>query len=1230
MSAAAPPGGRTDASIIVVVASPEDDAGPALTSVREHTPEAHEVVVVVPDGHEVPADGGTRVVGVPAGTPFGAAANLGAGAAVGRSLCFVGPGVRVTEGWLAPLVAATTAAAPGDRSTALAVPVALAAGGPIAEAGCTLHRDGSVHALGAGAPARSPEYRFRREGVTGSQFCVCVRRSSFNAVGGFHPAADSLAVAAVDLSFLLRTTGDASVFEPASQVTPAAAATTPVAAASAGGQLLAGRWAASVPAGRPGGVAPDGRRAVTARDADAVDRVLVVARTVPRPGGPVAERRIVQLLADLAILRPGVRRTLLAADGLDAADRAPYLQAQGIEVAYAPQDWDRWFEDRLLLFSHVVFTDLDSTVALDARVRDTQPQAELVLSLPSLPFRDTTAMAPSVTSPLEVEGFHLETNLLRERLSRRAQGFDAVWSASHTDRNWCRAVVPAASHAVLPLAAERRTGTGFGRRSGFVVLATAGADLVAGHESAAAHAVRHVLPALVARDPRTRLRIVVDEPSPFLQLLRSPNVELVPAGDDPGRWFRRARVCLASYPYGTGAADALALAIESGTPFVTSAAALDDLDLAPTGLITAAGDDDAARRARRLHDDRDRWLEVHDHLVRLTEGQRSPAVARQALALAIAGVGMVSDRWAPAPVAPPAVPQMDGDETVAMRRVPIVGTATPPCPDDPFLAPEEQYRRWRARFGPTPRRLIAIGEQLAVLTRRPTVSVVMPVFDTDPTVLDEAIRSVRTQLYGEWELCVADDGSSRADTLAVLERHRSEDPRIRVVRLPKTQGIVGASNAALASATGDFVALLDHDDELKPHALAEVVLLLERNPAVDIVYSDEDKRDPDGALVDPFFKPDWSPDHLMSRNYICHLLVLRRTLVDKLGGFRPGYDGSQDYDLVLRATELTDRIAHIPEPLYTWRKVEGSTAAVADAKPYAIEAAKRALADASARRGTAAEIVDGLHPTTYRARYAISGRPKVSIVIPTRDRLDMLRGCVDSVLERSTYTNIELVVVDNDSVEPETLAYLATFPGKVIRYPHRFNYSRIMNIGCAKAEGDLLLLLNNDTAVHTPDWIEALVEHAQRPSVGVVGARLLYPSGRPQHEGIITRFAGGIAGNVDHGGYWGLGDVVRNCTAVTGACMMLRPSVYWAVGGHDENLRVAFNDVDLCLRIRQAGYDVVYTPYAELEHVEGGTRGVHPHPEDNDAFNARWTTEECVDRFYSPNLCRRWPFRIRN
>ncbi|HEX2700610.1 MAG TPA: glycosyltransferase [Acidimicrobiales bacterium] len=1239
---ASPPG----ASIVVVVppAASGVSVDGTLDAARRHSGAGTEVIVVV-NGAAGPMAArhrpDIRVVALERTVPFAAAANQGAAAAAGGVVCFLDHGTTVTEGWLPPLVAA----AAGLGSAAAAVPRVVSTAGRVVEAGAVLRRDGGVQAVGRGDVAAAVEHMFTREIDAGSASCLCVRRAAFVAAGGFEPRLDDLAAASTDLVQTLRHAGMRCTYEPSSSVVAGDSRALDVRplvpAASPGGRLLAARWAASVPPGRPAGAGPGGplpHHAHAARDAGATGRTLVVAARVPRAHGPLAERRVAQLLEDLAALRPGVRLTLLAVDGHRAAERAPRLLARGIEVVAGPQDWDDWFDRRLLLFSNVVFTDLRSARGIEPRVWRTQPQARKVLDLSSFDFRDVAALEPSV-GPQEIGGFRFVAERSGQRFAERVGRFDALWCATRRDKEWLAGLVPPGTPcAAVPVAARPGGHMGFGSRSGFVLLAGCGSDVLMGHEDAAADTVARVLPGLVARDPAAVLRLVVDEPSPAVQLLESDHVELVAAGSDPARWFRTARACVGSYPLGTGWREALALCVDTGTPFVAALTPAARREAGTPAHVFVTDDPaSAAARASRLHADRREWEDASTRLRRFAEGPGSRAAARSALVRAVADIGVAPDRQAPLEPPEDLVPDAADDPAAGEgggsprprpRRVPVVGTAAPASVDDVARPPDEQYRRWCERSGPTPGRLAAVAEHVAQLVDPPLISVVMPVFNTEPSWLDEAIRSVRGQLYDNWELCIGDDGSSRPETAAVLEAHLAGEPRIRLIRLPESQGIVGASNAALSLATGELVAFLDHDDELKPQALAMVALRLRDEPGTDLLYTDEDKREPDGRLVEPFFKPDWSPDHLMSRNYVCHLLVVRRALLDKLGGFRPGYDGSQDYDLVLRATELTDGIAHIPEPLYTWRKVAGSTAAEADAKPWALDAARRALADALLRRNTPGAVADGLHPTTYRVRYALRGAPKVSIVIPTRDRGAMLRTCIDSIVERSTYTNYELIVVDNQSEDPETLGYLGAVPGLVLRYPFRFNYSRMMNMACSEADGDLLLLLNNDTVVRSPDWIEALAEHAQRAEVGIVGARLLYPSGRPQHEGIITGYAGGHAGNVDHGGYWGLGDVVRNCTAVTGACTMVRPAVYWAIGGHDERLRVAFNDVDLCLRARQAGYDVVYTPYAELSHIEGGTRGVHAHVDDDAMFEGRWATDRCVDRFYSPNLSRRWPFRI--
>jgi len=542
---------------------------------------------------------------------------------------------------------------------------------------------------------------------------------------------------------------------------------------------------------------------------------------------------------------------------------------------------------------------------------------------------------------------------------------------------------------------------------------------------------------------------------------------------------------------------------------------------------------------------------------------------------------------------------------------------------------DEQYQLWLRAHAVTSAQVQRIREEAARLAYRPQISIIMPVYNTDPAWLREAIESVRGQLYDNWELCIADDASTKPAVRALLREYQGDD-RIKVTYLGENQGISGASNAALAMARGEFVGFLDHDDEVKPDALYHVVRLLNERPDLDFIYSDEDKRSSDGRLVQPFFKPDWSPDFLLSTNYVPHFAVYRKQIVDEVGGLRSECDFSQDHDLALRVTERTDRIGHVALPLYTWRMVPGSAALEPEAKPKSIEAAKRALVDAMQRRGSEAEIVAGPFRNTYRVRYRIRGQPLVSIIIPTRDRVELLRSCIAKIDKKSTYSNYEILIVDNESRDEKTLDYLKKSRHRCLAYPGRFNFAGMMNFAVREAAGEHVILLNNDTEVITPEWIEAMLEHSQRPEVAAVGARLLYPDGRAQHEGIIIGVGGGSAVNVDHGGYFNLGQMVRNFSAVTGACMMTRRDLFERLGGFDESLRVAFNDVDYCLRARERGYLIVYTPYAALYHRESSTRrGLHPQ-EDELYYRRRWGEPgKYRDPYYNPNLSVRLPFTIK-
>lgn len=409
-----------------------------------------------------------------------------------------------------------------------------------------------------------------------------------------------------------------------------------------------------------------------------------------------------------------------------------------------------------------------------------------------------------------------------------------------------------------------------------------------------------------------------------------------------------------------------------------------------------------------------------------------------------------------------------------------------------------------------------------------------------------------------------------------------------------------------------------------------MVKLLNERPDLDFIYSDEDKRSPDGRLVQPFFKPDWSPDLLLSTNYVPHFAVYRKRMVDEVGGLRSECDFSQDYDLVLRVTGRTNRIGHVASPLYTWRMVPGSAASEVTAKPKSVEAAKKSLGDVIQERGIDAKVIEGPFRNTFRVRYRIQGRPLVSIIIPTRDRVELLRSCIASIETKTRYPNYEIIIVDNDSREEATQSYLKSSSHRTLPYSGEFRYGAMMNFAIRKAAGDYVVLLNNDTEVISEEWIEAMLEHAQRPEVAAVGARLLYPNGRPQHEGVVIGLGGGSCLNADTRDYFGLGRLVRNVSAVTGACMMARRQVFEDLGCFDEGLKVAFHDVDYCLRARARGYLVVYTPYAVLVHHESASRGSY-HPQEDELFyRQRWGEPgQYRDPYYNPNLSVRSPFTIK-
>ena len=549
---------------------------------------------------------------------------------------------------------------------------------------------------------------------------------------------------------------------------------------------------------------------------------------------------------------------------------------------------------------------------------------------------------------------------------------------------------------------------------------------------------------------------------------------------------------------------------------------------------------------------------------------------------------------------------------------------------DKKIAKEENYYQvWIKKNEPKLEDFPGLEKEAESLFYKPLISIVMPVYNIDEVYLRAAIESVRQQFYSNWELCAADDGSTKPDVKKVLEKYRRRDKRIKVIYLNKNQGISGASNAALSLATGEFVGLLDCDDEFADWTLLEVAKLLNQNSKLDFIYSDEDKLEPDGSRSEPFFKPDFSPDLLMSMNYITHFSVFRREILNRVGGFRKRLDGAQDYDLVVRVSEQTKNIAHIPNILYHWRKIPSSLSCNVDAKPYAYPAAIKTLQEALIRRGHTGKVTM-LSPGRYWLHYEIIGKPLTSIIIPTKDKVYLLRRCIDSIQQKSSYSNYEIIVVDNESSQTETKNYLKQVAKKpncrVISFNQPFNYSRLNNFAASRAAGDFLLFLNNDTEVITPGWLEEMLGHAQRAEVGAVGVKLLFPDNKIQHAGVVMGLHG-VAGHAFHGlpdsepGYMGLATVTRNYSAVTAACLMIRRSVFEEIDGFDEELDVDLNDIDLCLRIIQRGYYIVWTPHAILYHHESATLGQRQSERSIRYFSKKWRDFlGRGDPFYNQNL----------
>ena len=539
-----------------------------------------------------------------------------------------------------------------------------------------------------------------------------------------------------------------------------------------------------------------------------------------------------------------------------------------------------------------------------------------------------------------------------------------------------------------------------------------------------------------------------------------------------------------------------------------------------------------------------------------------------------------------------------------------------------------EYQVWLEKHRLPVDQIPALREEARQFAHQPLISIITPVFNPPARGLEDAINSVLAQAYENWELILIDDASTDPETLAALPTLVGRDARIRFARRDENGGISIASNNGLALAKGEWVGFLDHDDLLEPDALFEIVRLLQSRPDADLIYSDEDRLTENG-FEKPLLKPDWSPDYFLSYNYLAHFTCLRRGLLDEIGVFKPQYDGVQDYDLFLRLSEKTQRIYHVPRVLYHWRRTDTSTADNIRRKPKALEAGKQAIEEHLQRRGEVGHVTIDWRTHAYWVKRDVRSEEKISIIIPTRDQVDLLQRCLDSLTSKTRYHNYEIVIVDNDSTTEDARAYFSSIPHRVLHFPGPFNFSAVNNFAVEQTESPWLLFLNNDIEVIDGDWLNTMAEHIQRREVGAVGARLLYPDDTIQHAGVVVG-VGYVAQHAfhrfpaEHPGVSRQLQITRNYSAVTAACLLTRRDVFEEVRGFDEErLPVTYNDVDLCLKMRRADYLIVYTPFARLYHHESASRRRTVEPMEAEVMQERWPEILQRDPYYNPNLSRK-------
>ena len=541
-------------------------------------------------------------------------------------------------------------------------------------------------------------------------------------------------------------------------------------------------------------------------------------------------------------------------------------------------------------------------------------------------------------------------------------------------------------------------------------------------------------------------------------------------------------------------------------------------------------------------------------------------------------------------------------------------------PKEFWIRLHERFEPKEVPYGPWYRAYIPTEETLEIQRKQkfdysPLISIAVPAYHTPVEFLRQMIESLIFQTYSNWELCIVNASPDNEEMQKVLAEYSAGDSRVRFCNLKENLGIAENTNRAFAMAKGEFVGLLDHDDLLAPNALYEIVKILQDHPQADALYTDEDKVTTElDEHFQPHLKPDFNLDLLRSNNYICHFFVVRKSIVEKAGGFRKEFDGAQDYDFIFRCTENAGEVLHVPEILYHWRTHKASTADNPASKMYAFEAGKRAIEAHLERTGTKGEVSHTQDLGFYRVKYPVQGKPLVSVIIPNKDEKETLQTCLEMLEKNTGYQNFEIIIVENNSTTDEIFRYYKELSGNrkihLLRWGKEFNYSAINNFAVAHAKGEYLLFLNNDVKSINPDWLEEMLGVCQRPEVGGVGAKLIYPDNTIQHAGCVIGM-GGIAGHMfvdmpaDRTGYLHKASLLQDMSAVTAACLLMKKEVFEQAGGFTEELAVAFNDVDLCLKVRKNGYLIVYDPYAKLYHMESKTRGA----EDSKEKVRRFQTE---------------------